>query len=68
MRSWLGQIDYSEGSMQYQKVQETDRKNVSFFNDPSKVKKLSEYIEEAKQTLINVVENYKNIYGKSELD
>jgi hypothetical protein len=29
---------------------------------------LIESFEEAKMTLVRVVENYKNLYGKSELD
>ena len=29
---------------------------------------LGEYLGEARQTLVRVVENYKNLYGKSELD
>ena len=68
VRSWLGQIDYSNGHMEYKTVQETDRKNVSFTRDSSLIRPLSEYVEDAKHTLVKVVENYKNIYGKSELD
>lgn len=30
VRSWLGQIDYSKGFMEYAHVSDTDRKNVSF--------------------------------------
>jgi hypothetical protein len=32
------------------------------------VQPLEWYVEEAKQTLVKVVDNYKNLYGKSELD
>ena len=32
------------------------------------VSPLPNYIEEAQATLVRVVENYKNLYGKSELD
>lgn len=54
--------------MEYHSIDSTDKKNVSFVRDPLRIKKLSEYVEEAKDTLVRVVENYKNIYGKSELD
>lgn len=68
VRSWLGQIDYSNGYMEYKGIESTDVNNVSFIRDPSQIKKLPEYIEEAQETLVKVVENYKNLYGKSEMD
>jgi hypothetical protein len=70
VRSWLGQIDYSNGLMEYKSHQQvkSHQPSSSFIQDRSRVKLLSAYLEEAKDTLVRVVENYKNLYGKSELD
>jgi hypothetical protein len=71
VRSWLGQIDYSSGSMHY-RSHETRLKHhqptSSFIKDPSIVKQLTAYLTDARDTLVRVVDNYKNLYGKSELD
>lgn len=40
----------------------------SSFIKSDAIRSLSEHIEEARNTLVNVVENYKNLYGKSEVD
>lgn len=29
---------------------------------------LADYMEEARKTLVKVLDNYKNLYGKSEMD
>ena len=70
VRSWLGQIDYSSGQMSYANtIQSTDRRNVSFVKrNQADVLDLSQYVDEARLTLVRVVENYKNLYGKSVID
>lgn len=55
--------------MEYQTIGETDKNNDSFVKNYSKESVvLNDYIERAKQHLVKVVENYKNLYGKSMVD
>ena len=50
-------------------IQSTDRRNVSFVKrNQADVLDLSQYVDEARLTLVRVVENYKNLYGKSVID
>lgn len=68
-RSWLGEIDYSSGSMQYLKSTDPGlRGEFPFFMEKGCVRPLQDYFEEAKTCLVKTVEQYKNIYGKSVVD
>ena len=68
VRSWLGQIDYSSGAMSYRTHAQSLALSTQSFVKAEKNPSLIEAFEEAKKTLVRVVENYKNLYGKSELD
>jgi len=59
-RNWLGEIDYSEGVINY--------KNSNAFINNSDVKNYDKIFDEAKDTLVKVMKNYHHIYGKSKLD
>lgn len=68
VRSWLGQIDYSKGFMEYAQVADTDRKHVSFLKHGLGALDLRDFVEGAKRDLVRAVEGYKNLYGKSVVD
>jgi hypothetical protein len=67
VRSWLGQIDYSNGQMEYKshKSLKSHQPTSSLIKDAARVKPLQDYMSEAEAILIRVVENYKNLYGKA---
>jgi hypothetical protein len=71
VRQWLGQIDYSNGRMEYRTLHSEGlrpHQPTSSFIKSDQIRPLAEHIEEARRTLVGVVENYKNLYGKSEVD
>lgn len=49
VRSWLGQINYSSGKMEYQSIDQTDRKSVSFIKNEIKQYNMSDYITKAQE-------------------
>ena len=68
--SWLDKIDYSTGVMNNpENTSVTDRTNAPFFKrTPSDTVNLKRYIDDAKQTLVRVVGEYKKMYDKPLLD
>jgi len=60
VRTWLGEVDYSEGQMNYKK------NNTCFVNQEQVNYKA--LIEEAKENLIDAVLEYKHKYGKALTD
>ena len=59
LRSWLGEIDYSSGSMQYLKsTDENLRGKFPFFMKENCVKPVDYYMEKAYEYLIQTVEQY----------
>lgn len=68
-RSWLGEIDYSEGFMNYTSSQdESLRGKYPFFNKRNCSNDLEDYLAAAKENLVRCLEQYKIIYGKSMID
>lgn len=63
VRSWLGKIDYSNGMMDY-----SDDDAAFIKRPPTDKAPLSDYLSIAEDTLVRVVSDYKNLYGKSEMD
>lgn len=54
--------------MTYTNSTNTDKSKLMFYKDRSAIKPLEDYLEIARETLVKVVENYKNLYGKSSMD
>lgn len=67
VRSWLGAIDYSHGQMLYP-TSDSDSAS-SFHRLPSAHSvSLPSHLDQAYLTLLQVLDHYKDLYGKSELD
>mmetsp|Transcript_2682 Transcript_2682/g.4516 ORF Transcript_2682/g.4516 Transcript_2682/m.4516 type:complete len:264 (-) Transcript_2682:972-1763(-) len=68
-RSWLGDIDYSSGAIAYKRANDPLlRGSFPFHQAPNCVPKLDSFVREAEKTLARTIEEYKVIYGKSEVD
>ena len=68
-RSWIGEIDYSQGSMSYLQSDDSNlRGQFPFFVKKNIEKSFNDCMESARKSLILTVENYKHIYGKSMVD
>lgn len=68
-RSWLGEIDYSQGSMQYLSSRDKAlRGTFPFYVEENCVEPMQHYMDSANKALVETVEQYKTIYGKSVVD
>ncbi len=57
----MSHIKYTSGKMSFEN-------NPSIYPDNDKERDFKAMLEQAQDTLVSTVKNYKNIYGKSEMD
>lgn len=68
-RTWLGDIDYSSGAMQFTRADDASKfDSLPFFVAKKKRESYDYYVAEAHKTLVQVLDDYKNIHGKTQVD